>query len=332
LLALAGALAAGAPACGSGDAPARDRPRAVDRDDDDDDARAGAAAAASAVPAAAVEPPPPLPLRITSADPTHYEIDADVVVEALVEALDGRITVRPARGRGAPGWELGAVAPGSLLARLGLGDGDVVRDANGLALAGASALSGVWAKARADGEIVLGVERAGAHVELRYKLLKHLRATGSGLSPLAPLSPLDLPPPPGDAAAGTGAAGARADLAALAAAEIHAIDATHFDVGRKLVRALADDPGSVALSVRIVPWVVDGTPRGMKLFGIRSTSPAHLLGIQNGDVVLSVNGKPLVSGDAILGLVSIARTANAFIVEIDRHGTPATLHWTVRED
>lgn len=84
-------------------------------------------------------------------------------------------------------------------------------------------------------------------------------------------------------------------------------------------------PESLARSARVIPLVVDGEARGMKLYGIRSGSVPRLLGFKNGDLVRAVNGQPLTVESA-LGLYEALRERRLgrLAVEIERRGVVMT--------
>ncbi len=65
---------------------------------------------------------------------------ASLVTAALVDDAVARLTAPPTIPAGASGWRVFAVRPGSLFARLGLVDGDVVRAIGSTRLAGLASL------------------------------------------------------------------------------------------------------------------------------------------------------------------------------------------------
>ena len=51
---------------------------------------------------------------------------------------------------------------------------------------------------------------------------------------------------------------------------------------------------------RVVPQLRDGKPIGFRLSGIRSDGPFAAIGLENGDILLEVNGTPIATPDAAL--------------------------------
>lgn len=71
-------------------------------------------------------------------------------------------------------------------------------------------------------------------------------------------------------------------------------------IARAELEALLADPALLARAARIVPMVKDGQTSGFKVFGIRPGSPLAALGLQNGDTVQEIGGRPLTSVEAAL--------------------------------
>ena len=94
--------------------------------------------------------------------------------------------------------------------------------------------------------------------------------------------------------------------------------------------ALLLSPEALARSVRAVPRVVDGAPRGLALYGLRAGSVPRLLGLKNGDVVLTVNGEALtLEVAARLHRELVAAPRGALVVEIERRGARLTKTFVV---
>jgi hypothetical protein len=99
---------------------------------------------------------------------------------------------------------------------------------------------------------------------------------------------------------------------------------------RQAFEVLLVNPASLAKSARVVPAVRDGQTQGFKLFGIRPDSVPKALGLENGDLLLEVNGNPLASLDQTLELYTKLRDASTFNLLIERKGKRHTLELTVK--
>ncbi len=73
---------------------------------------------------------------------------------------------------------------------------------------------------------------------------------------------------------------------------------------------------------RMVPFIREGRMVGIKLLGLRPTSPLPALGIRNGDVAINISGIPLISPDAALRAYDWVKTAPTVTVALERAGVP----------
>ncbi len=102
------------------------------------------------------------------------------------------------------------------------------------------------------------------------------------------------------------------------------------EVSKKTLRDWLDNPAEVAKAARIIPSQRDGVVEGYKLYGIRRASIANSLGLRNGDMITSVDGKDLTSVESALDLYANLRSARKIDVEIVRKGLPFTLEITIK--
>lgn len=80
---------------------------------------------------------------------------------------------------------------------------------------------------------------------------------------------------------------------------------------------------------RVMPHEQNGVAFGIRIFGLERRGPLEQLGLRNGDVLLRINGTSLSSPENALEVVNIARTSNAFQVDVLRAGRVVTLRYTV---
>lgn len=94
---------------------------------------------------------------------------------------------------------------------------------------------------------------------------------------------------------------------------------------------LSDQPGLVR-GARVVPAVKDGATIGFKLFGIRPGTLYAALGLQNGDTVQALGGKPVTTMQALLDAYAAARTADRVTITGVRKDAPFEIVVEVRAD
>lgn len=85
------------------------------------------------------------------------------------------------------------------------------------------------------------------------------------------------------------------------------------------------DPSVLVKAARVLPNIKDGVHTGFKLFGIRANSPFTAIGLQNGDVVTEIGGKPMTSIEAALAAHAELRTRKEWTIKGERRGAPFEL-------
>lgn len=87
----------------------------------------------------------------------------------------------------------------------------------------------------------------------------------------------------------------------------------------------------LARSARAVP-ANDNGALGFRLFGIRRGSVLAALGLQNGDLLKSINGRPTTTPQEVLAAYAGLRGASSWMLSISRRGADVTLAVRVVND
>ncbi len=95
-------------------------------------------------------------------------------------------------------------------------------------------------------------------------------------------------------------------------------------VDRAFVEKLIANPAALAKQARVVPKKKDGEQVGLKFYGIRRDSLPKMLGLKNGDMLVSVNGEDLTSMDKVMSLYMKLRNASNLTVVLERKGKRMT--------
>jgi hypothetical protein len=103
------------------------------------------------------------------------------------------------------------------------------------------------------------------------------------------------------------------------------------EIQRVYFEGLFADPMAFLKQARIVPSMRDDVHQGYKLYGLRRGSLPKALGLKNGDLVRSINGKPLGSMDEAMKLFTELRGQTKYDVEIERKGVLLTLTLAIVE-
>ncbi len=120
------------------------------------------------------------------------------------------------------------------------------------------------------------------------------------------------------------------DLMAMVEEGVNKISDTEFEIDKKVVDKVLENPMSVARGARIVPSIKNGKNNGFKLYAIRPSSVYAKLGLMNGDTIHSINGFDLTSPDKALEVYTKVREATSLSVTATRRGKPVTLNYSIK--
>jgi general secretion pathway protein C len=81
---------------------------------------------------------------------------------------------------------------------------------------------------------------------------------------------------------------------------------------------------------RVVPQLRDGKPIGFRLLGIRSDGPFAAIGLDNGDILLEVNGTSIATPDTALAAYAKLRMASHVWLAIERDRRRIRIDYDIR--
>ncbi|MGF1465227.1 MAG: type II secretion system protein GspC [Sandaracinaceae bacterium] len=113
-------------------------------------------------------------------------------------------------------------------------------------------------------------------------------------------------------------------------AGIQQISEREFSVQRSLVDRLLADQAALMRTARVIPHEEDGQVVGVKLYGIRRSSLLGRLGVQNGDLLSTINGYDMASPDSALEAYARLRDAERITLNVVRRGSPLTIDYSIR--
>ena len=111
---------------------------------------------------------------------------------------------------------------------------------------------------------------------------------------------------------------------------IEKVNDTNYNLSRSMLNKVLDNAGKIIGIAAVAPKVEDGQSVGMEIKGIRPGTLLTKLGIQNGDILESVNGQSLSSPDAALGAYTTLRTADKFTLSIRRDGQSMMVNYSLQ--
>lgn len=119
------------------------------------------------------------------------------------------------------------------------------------------------------------------------------------------------------------------DPAALEAG-IQQISEREYSVDRSLVTSLLANQAALMRTARVIPHEEGGRVVGVKLYGIRRSSLLGRLGIQNGDMLRTINGYDMTSPDSALEAYARLQNADRITVNLVRRGSDMTIDYQIR--
>lgn len=163
-------------------------------------------------------------------------------------------------------------------------------------------------------------------VDIRYPDLA--RAGNAPPPPPPPAEPVkpNEPPPPGPAEPQS-----REDrFASAVESSIEVVSDTERNVQRSLINTILDNQDIAMRQARVMPHEENGEVAGFKVYGIRRDSLFGKLGLENGDLVRSINGIPMTGADKALQAYGRLRMADQIAVTVTRRGQDLTLSYAIR--
>jgi general secretion pathway protein C len=174
----------------------------------------------------------------------------------------------------------------------------------------------------------LGAAIETKKVEAIYPEAVFLKAGNGALCSLTMFKSANAPPPakpnappPPEAAAASG--DAELDQG------IKQVSETKYSVRRSLVDKLLQNQSELIKQARVVPHEENGRVVGVKLYGIRKSSLFGKLGLQNGDMLRTINGFDMSSPDSALEAYTKLRSASNLSLAIVRRGNAVTMDYNI---
>lgn len=105
---------------------------------------------------------------------------------------------------------------------------------------------------------------------------------------------------------------------------------TQYNVARTLLDKVLSNQSELMRAARIIPYEENGRVIGVKVYGIRRSSLLGRLGVQNGDVLRTINGFDLSSPDSALEAYTKLREMDQFTIAMVRRGQPRNMDYSVK--
>jgi len=103
-----------------------------------------------------------------------------------------------------------------------------------------------------------------------------------------------------------------------------------YEIDRAMLDEQLQDLTALGTQARIVPNYRSGKYEGFKLVGVRPGSLYRAIGIRSGDVIKTINGKPIDSPNKAIELFDRLKASSNIALEIERRGQPKELNYTIK--
>ncbi len=103
-----------------------------------------------------------------------------------------------------------------------------------------------------------------------------------------------------------------------------------FEIAKDEFENLTKDLGPLLTQARVVPNFNSGKIDGYKIFAIKPESVYSKIGLQNGDVIQSINGVAIDSPEKALQLFQTLRTERNFTINLNRDSNPMSFTYNLR--
>ncbi len=117
---------------------------------------------------------------------------------------------------------------------------------------------------------------------------------------------------------------------APAGENIQQVSKGNYVIPENQFKSATQNMGTLLTQARVVPNLADGRIDGYKIFAITPGSLYANIGLQDGDVIHSVNGIQVTTPESAMQLFQQLQNERRFTVNVSRNGQSMTLNYTVQ--
>jgi len=112
--------------------------------------------------------------------------------------------------------------------------------------------------------------------------------------------------------------------------ELKKLGPGRFEAKRAEVANTMQNPAQLFAQMRALPHFVNGKTDGFSISNVAAGSVFEQLGLQNGDLLTEIDGKPVTNPMQAMGLMTAVQTASSIDLTIQRGGSPTKVHLDLR--
>lgn len=140
----------------------------------------------------------------------------------------------------------------------------------------------------------------------------------------------EAPAPPPQAVAAAVAPDKNDALAVDMAKGIKKLTEHNYELQRGTLESVLGNMALLSRSARIVPEMKDGKAAGFRLFAVRPDGPFAMIGMQNGDIISSINGLEITSPEKALEVYAKLKSASHLSLGMERNSQKITKEYNIR--
>jgi general secretion pathway protein C len=103
-----------------------------------------------------------------------------------------------------------------------------------------------------------------------------------------------------------------------------------YELQRSTLESVLGNMALLSRSARIVPEMKDGKAAGFRLFAVRPDGPFAMIGMQNGDIISSINGLEITSPEKALEVYAKLKSASHLSLGMERNSQKITKEYNIR--
>lgn len=105
---------------------------------------------------------------------------------------------------------------------------------------------------------------------------------------------------------------------------------TEIQIQRGDLEAQLQDLAKLMSQVNLAPHFKDGQPAGIGIHRIAPGSIFQRMGLQNGDILVGVEGNPINSPEELINLYDRLKNAESVRIQVERGGVPKEIEYKIR--
>jgi general secretion pathway protein C len=103
-----------------------------------------------------------------------------------------------------------------------------------------------------------------------------------------------------------------------------------YEIQRGTLESVLGNMSLLSRSARIVPEMRDGKAAGFRLYAVKPDGPFAKIGMQNGDVISSINGLEITSPEKALEVYAKLKSASHLSLGMESNGKKVTQDYNIR--